>query len=97
MVRHASTQRPRSKNHEITCQHITALILDYMTGELDPQTTLAFKAHLRLCPDCIAFLSTYQKTVHAAQSLRYESIPLQMRRRVRQFLRKRIKGSPPNR
>jgi len=95
MVRHTSAQRPRSKNAKITCQQITALILDYVTGELDPRTTLAFKAHLRKCPDCIAFLSTYQKTVQAAQSLRYESIPLQMRRRVRQFLRKRIKGPPP--
>ena len=96
MVRHTSAQRPRSKNAKITCQQITSLILDYVTEELDPQTTLAFKAHLRKCPDCIAFLSTYQKTVHAARSLRHESIPLQMRRRVRQFLRERIKGAPPN-
>jgi len=95
MVRRASAQRPHSKNANITCQHITALILDYVTGELNAETALAFKAHLRKCPDCIAFLSTYQKTVQAAQSLRYESIPLQMRRRVRQFLRERIKGPPP--
>ena len=97
MVRRASAQRPHSKNANITCQHITALILDYVTGELDAETALAFKAHLRKCPDCIAFLSTYQKTVHAAQSLRYESIPLEMRKRVRQFLREKIKGSPNNR
>jgi len=95
MVRHTSAQRPRSKNAKITCQQITALIVDYVTGELNAETTLAFKAHLQKCPDCIAFLSTYQKTVQAAQSLRYESIPLQMRRRVRQFLRERIKGPPP--
>jgi anti-sigma factor RsiW len=66
-----------------------------VTGELTAETALAFKAHLRKCPDCIAFLSTYQKTVQAARSLRYESIPLQMRRRVRQFLRERIKVPPP--
>jgi anti-sigma factor RsiW len=95
MVRRASAQPPHSKNADIACQQITALIVDYVTGELDPRTTLAFKAHLQKCPDCIAFLSTYQKTVQAAQSLRYESIPLQMRRRVRQFLRERIKGPPP--
>ena len=95
MVRRASAQRPHSKNANITCQHITALILDYVTGELNAETALAFKAHLRKCPDCIAFLSTYQKTVQAARSLRYKSIPLQMRRRVRQFLRERIKVPPP--
>jgi len=97
MVRQTSAQRPRSKNAKITCQQITSLILDYVTGELDPQTTLAFKAHLRKCPDCIAFLSTYQKTSQAARSLRYDSIPLEMRRRIRQFLQEKIKGSPPNR
>lgn len=97
MVRQTSAQPPRSKNAKITCQRITALILDYVTGELDAETALAFKAHLRKCPDCIAFLSTYQKTVQAAQSLRYESIPLEMRKRVRQFLREKIKGSPNNR
>jgi anti-sigma factor RsiW len=94
MVRHTSAQRPHSKNANITCQHITALILDYVTGELDPQTTLAFKAHLRKCPDCIAFLSTYQKTVQATQSLGYETLPLEMRKRARQFLRERIKRGP---
>lgn len=97
MVKHTSPQRPRSKNAKITCQQITALILDYMTRELDAETALVFKAHLRECPDCIAFIRTYQKTVQAAQSLRYESIPLEMRKRVRQFLQERIKGSPPNR
>ena len=95
MVKHTSPQRPRSKNVKIACQQITAFILDYLTRELDAETALAFKAHLRECPDCIAFLSTYQKTVHAAQSLRYESIPLQMRKRVRQFLREKIKVPPP--
>ena len=97
MVRQTSAQPPRSKNAKITCQRITALILDYVTGELDAETALAFKAHLLECPDCIAFIRTYQKTVHAAQSLRYESIPLEMRKRVRQFLREKIKGSPNNR
>jgi len=97
MVKHTSPQRPRSKNAKITCQQITALILDYLTRELDAETALAFKAHLLECPDCIAFIRTYQKTVHAAQSLRYESIPLEMRKRVRQFLREKIKGSPNNR
>ena len=86
MVRQTSAQRPRYKNAKITCQQITALILDYVTGELNAETALAFNAHLRECPDCIAFLSTYQKTVQAARSLRYDSIPLEMRKRVREFL-----------
>ena len=78
----------------ITCRQITALILDYVIGELDSETALAFTEHLRECPDCIAFLTTYQKTIQATRSLRYESLPLGMRTRVRQFLQAKIRGSP---
>jgi len=80
----------------ITCRQITALILDYVNGELDAETALALKEHLRKCPDCIAFLATYQKTIQATRSLPYESLPLGMRTRVRQFLQAKIKGSPRN-
>jgi len=71
------------------CREITDLLLDYMTGELDPETVAAFEAHLRLCPDCVAFLNTYKKTVQATRSLRFEDIPAEMEKRVRRFLRER--------
>jgi len=71
------------------CREITDLLLDYMTGELDPETVAAFEEHLRLCPDCVAFLNTYKKTVQVTRSLRYESIPAELERRARRFLRER--------
>ena len=95
MVRRNSAQHTRSKKAGITCREVTDLILDYVTGELNPRSTEEFKSHLRKCPDCIAFLSTYQKTVQATQSLRYETLPLEMRKRARQFLRERIRRPPP--
>ena len=74
------------------CREITDLLLDYMTGELDPETVSAFQDHLRLCPDCVAFLNTYKKTVQVTRSLRYESIPAELEGRVRRFLRQRMKN-----
>jgi len=71
------------------CQEITDLLLDYITGELDPETVAAFEEHLRLCPDCVAFLNTYKKTVQATRSLRFGDIPAEMEKRVRRFLRER--------
>jgi anti-sigma factor RsiW len=62
-----------------------------MTGELDPETVSAFEEHLRLCSDCVAFLNTYKKTVEATPSLRYESIPAELERRVRRFVQQRMK------
>ena len=73
------------------CREITDLLVDYMTGELDPGTLSAFEEHLALCPDCVAFLNTYTKTVQVTRSLRYESIPPQLRKRVREFVHQRIK------
>lgn len=90
-----TTQHYKSRRSDVTCQQVTGLILNYVTGELNPRATLAFKAHLRGCPDCIAFLVTYQQTIQATKSLRYEAISPAMRKRVRQFLQKKIKGASP--
>ena len=81
----------------MTCERVTALIRDYLAGELNPDITTAFEEHLRRCPDCLAFLKTYQKTTAAIQSLRHEEIPAEMQIRVRQFLRTKIDRWPPGR
>ncbi len=97
MATRTSAQRSNPRKAQTTCQQVTGLIVDYVTGNLDAETTLAFKAHLWECPDCIAFLSTYQKTIQATRSLQYQSIPPEMRTRLRQFLRSRLRGFPRDR
>lgn len=72
------------------CREITDLLVDYLTGQLGPETVAAFEEHLLLCTDCVAFLNTYKKTVQATRSLRFEDIPAEMEKRVRRFLRQRI-------
>ena len=87
-------RRARSRRPAMTCERVTALIRDYLAGELNPAMTTAFEDHVRLCQDCVAFLKTYQQTTQAVQSLRDEDIPAEMQIRVRQFLRAKIKGFP---
>lgn len=77
------------------CERATKLIADYVSGELDRKTAIALEKHLILCPDCVSFLTTYKETLRAARSLRYEDIPAEMKKRVRQFLREKIKRSQP--
>jgi len=79
------------KQSRITCQAVTSLLVDYLDGELVPEAALSLQRHLRDCPDCVAFLRTYKKTVQATRSLRYEDIPARLRERVRRSLRERIK------
>jgi anti-sigma factor RsiW len=71
---------------DLTCQQVTALITDYLTGTLDPETASAFEEHLRDCLDCIAFLNTYKRTSHTVRSLRSEEIPSEMEEWGRRFL-----------
>ena len=44
---------------ELTCRQVTALLVDYMAGDMDTLTRMAFEAHLRYCSACTAFLATY--------------------------------------
>lgn len=97
MSRRTGTRRTRSRQTDLDCQQITEFILDYITGELHPDTAAVFQEHLRICPDCVAFLNTYKKTVQVTRSLRYEDIPPEMETRVRRFLQEKIKGAPRRR
>ncbi len=56
-----------------TCRGATNLILDFLSGELDPETTLEFEKHLEACPDCVAFLNTYKKTMELTKSFLHEN------------------------
>ena len=79
----------------MTCQQVTDLIVDYVAGDMVPAVQAAFKAHLRNCPDCVAFLNTYRETIRTARILCYEDVPEEMFNRVQNFLRERIQGNSP--
>jgi predicted anti-sigma-YlaC factor YlaD len=76
----------------LTCQQVTDTIIDYLNGDMKPETTTLFTDHLQGCTDCVAFFNTYKSTVRAARSLSYDDIPDEMRTRVHQFLLKTIAG-----
>ena len=95
MAKQNRVPRKKSEQARLTCEQVTALIRDYLAGELDPDLASTFEEHLRRCEDCVAFVNTYKQTVQSVQSLSYDEIPAEMQTRVRQFLRAKIKGFPP--
>jgi len=78
----------------LTCQRVTDAIIDYVSGEMDAETTAVFESHLRMCSDCDAFFNTYRGTLRATRSLADEHIPPELSDRVLQFLRKAMPESP---
>jgi len=61
--------KPRRRDRSTAaCARQVALIADYISGQMTPEQRDAFAAHLHACPDCAAFLQTYQKTVELTRS-----------------------------
>jgi hypothetical protein len=79
-----------SAGSPITCEQVTALLIDYGTGELDPATMLVLEQHVQNCPDCVAFLRTYRESIRLTRTLRYEDIPGELQDRVHASLRQKM-------
>jgi len=97
MGKRTRARRTQPRQADLTCQQIADFILDYLTGELHPDTASELEKHLHICPDCVAFMNTYKKTVEVTRSLPCEDIPPEMEKRVSRFLQKKMKGVPRKR
>jgi anti-sigma factor RsiW len=51
-----------------SCKEEVTLLGDYLSSSLSDQVAAAFEAHMDACPDCVAFLRTYKKTIEATRA-----------------------------
>jgi anti-sigma factor RsiW len=51
----------------MTCRELADFIMDYLSGELAPESRTSFEEHLAVCPNCVSYLSTYKATVHLSR------------------------------
>jgi anti-sigma factor RsiW len=63
-----ATRRRKHAVSAITCAQAVALLADYISGEIKAADRLAFESHQQTCPDCVAFLQTYRKTIELSRS-----------------------------
>jgi anti-sigma factor RsiW len=47
----------------MTCRQVTEFLMDYLSAELPPTQQAAFEKHLEVCPECVAYLKSYKRTV----------------------------------
>jgi anti-sigma factor (TIGR02949 family) len=71
------------------CSDLTQLLLDFVEGHLPPETHAALQQHLTGCPECVAFVRTYESTRSLLRSLTDADLPPELRTRLRAFLDKR--------
>lgn len=77
-----------------TCKEIAELVSDYLHDNLEARLRRQFEAHLEICPDCVAFLKTFRKTVSVMRSVRTEDMPDHLRQNILTFLKSRARRRP---
>lgn len=59
----------------MTCQEIADFLMDYLSAALPEDKRSVFEQHLGECPDCLAFLQSYQMTVKLCGNQR-DAVPI---------------------
>jgi anti-sigma factor RsiW len=84
-----------------SCEDVVKLLSDYIDGECSPEDKALIEAHLADCPDCVAFVNTFRKSISLAKNLMYVDIPEDLRVRLHRALdekarpRRRTRRTPP--
>ncbi len=58
----------------MTCREIVEFLADYLEGSLSEADRAAFEQHLDVCPDCVAYLTTYAATPNVLREAFFESV-----------------------
>ena len=77
----------------LTCkQVILEFLADYLDETLNPGVVADFKRHLQVCPPCVAYLNTYEKTKDLMGRGVSVEMPEEMKTRLREFLLDHLAG-----
>ena len=51
----------------MTCKELIEFLSEYLDGELPQDVGTTFEKHLAICPDCVAYVTSYGKTIDLAK------------------------------
>jgi anti-sigma factor (TIGR02949 family) len=68
------------------CSEVVSLLVEYLEGQLPPDTHARLEQHLSRCPTCVAHVRSYQSTVSLLHSIREQDLPDELRLSLRAFL-----------
>lgn len=77
----------------VTCEQATALLIDYVSGDLAPDITAVLERHLERCVDCVVFLRTYRETIRFTRTVSYDELPGELQNRLLLTLQSKIAGA----
>jgi predicted anti-sigma-YlaC factor YlaD len=74
-----------------SCKEVVKLLSDYIDGECSSEDKALIEGHLEDCPNCIAFVNTFRKSISMAKNLTYPDIPNDLRERLHRVLDEKTK------
>jgi anti-sigma factor RsiW len=70
----------------MTCQKLAELLLDFISGELEPEYAVEIHEHLHTCTSCEAFVHSYRVTITLTRQLPTLPLRSEFARRLEQLL-----------
>ena len=53
----------------MTCREVIDFLMEYLSGELGASERAEFEQHLADCPDCSAYLKSYEETIKLGKAV----------------------------
>jgi anti-sigma factor (TIGR02949 family) len=53
----------------MTCREVIDFLMEYLSGELSASERAEFEQHLAECPDCSAYLKSYEETIKLGKAV----------------------------
>lgn len=70
----------------ISCRELAELLIDFVSGDLQPEHRDRIERHLCGCPPCVAYLETYRIVIKLSRRLPCSPLPPQLAERLRAAL-----------
>jgi len=55
--------------YNMSCEEVEEFLMDYLDGNLGFFTSMQFRLHIMMCPDCPKYIENYKNTVALGKSL----------------------------
>jgi anti-sigma factor RsiW len=76
------------RRNDLVCQQAVELVTDYLEGALSRRDRRRFRAHLRGCPNCSAYLEQIQATIAVAGSIEPDELTPEAREDLTELFRR---------
>jgi predicted anti-sigma-YlaC factor YlaD len=76
------------RRNEIVCKQAVELVTDYLEGDLSRRDRRRFERHLRLCPNCAAYLEQIKTTIKMTGRIEPEDLTPEARTDLTQLYRR---------